>query len=457
MSTLDVTPRERAANIFINYRREDTAGHSGRLFDSLSSHFAGRLFMDVDTLEAGVDFVEAIERAVGSCEALIVVIGREWLTITDKAGRRRLDDPTDFVRLEVEAALARRIRVIPVLVQDAPMPSAEELPPSLARLARRNAIELSDARWAYDADRLAHVIREILEESPAAPPPIPVAPVVVPKAQGPRVWLLSLAALTLVAAGVLVSVAWTGQTPSRASRVQPSPVRPQDPGAVAAPSGAPATGVPQILARVEPAANPAVVVDAPNPTVAARPLRPHDREPLRLNEASAAPRVDREVAEPAARVAPVAVAPVAISKAQEKEETIPSPQPVRATILSPRNGETVGSDVLVQGIVTGLGDRQVFLGIRQGNGAIYPRGEFTPAADGQWSIKLRSSKEKTFDILVVAASGKEATQVLRDQRSRDDGLLVLPPGAAVSSGVVTLKKQGRLLGLLRPKAAGSDP
>jgi hypothetical protein len=132
MSSLQVTPRERAANIFINYRREDAAGHAGRLFDSLGNHFAGRLFMDVDTLEAGVDFVEAIEQAVGSCEALIVVIGREWLTVKDKAGRRRLDDPADFVRLEVESALARRIRVIPVLVQDAPMPGAEELPASLA-------------------------------------------------------------------------------------------------------------------------------------------------------------------------------------------------------------------------------------------------------------------------------------------------------------------------------------
>jgi hypothetical protein len=450
MISLDATPRERAANIFINYRREDTAGHSGRLFDSLSSHFAGRLFMDVDTLEAGVDFVEAIERAVGSCEALIVVIGREWLTITDKAGRRRLDDPADFVRLEVESALARRIRVIPVLVQDAPMPGAEELPASLARLARRNAIELSDARWAYDADRLAHVIREILEESPAAPLPAPAAPVVIPKkVQGPRVWLLSLAALALVAAGVLVSVAWTGQTPSRASRVQPPPVRPQDSEAVAVSVGAPATVIPQTPVRVEP---------APNPTVAARPLRPHDREPLRLNETSAAPRVDREVAEPAVRPAPAAAAPVTIPKTPEKEKeaAIPSPQPVRATILSPRSGETVGADVLVQGIVTGLGDRQVFLGIRQGNGAIYPRGELFPAADGQWSIKLRSSKEKTFDILVVAASGKEATQVLRDQRSRDDGLLALPPGAAVSSRVVTLKKQGRLFGLLRPKNSGAD-
>jgi hypothetical protein len=84
-----------------------------------------------------VDFVDAIERAVGSCEALIVVIGREWLTVKDKGGRRRLDDPGDFVHLEV-AALARRSRVIPVLAQDTPMPSVEDLPPSFARLARRS-------------------------------------------------------------------------------------------------------------------------------------------------------------------------------------------------------------------------------------------------------------------------------------------------------------------------------
>jgi hypothetical protein len=457
MSSLDATPRERAANIFINYRREDAAGHAGRLFDSLSSHFAGRLFMDVDTLEAGVDFVEAIEQAVGSCEALIVVIGREWLTVKDKAGRRRLDDPADFVRLEVEAALARRIRVIPVLVQDAPMPGAEELPASLARLARRNAIELSDARWAYDADRLGHVIREILAESPAAPPaPAQPAPAVASKAAGPQVWLLSLAALALVATGVLVSVVWTAQTPSRAWRVQPSPARPQDSGAVAVSVGVPAPVVPQAPARVEPAANPTVAVDDPTPTVAVKPARPHGHEPLRLREPFAAPRPDREASELAIRVAPVAVSPVAIPKAREKEETIPSAQPVRVTILSPRDGDTVGSDVLVQGIVSGLGERQVFLGIRQSNGAIYPRGELFPAADGQWSIKLRSSKEKTFDILVMAASGKEATQALRDQRSRDDGLLTLPLGAAISSGGVTLKRHGRIFDLLRPKTAGAN-
>ncbi len=142
MNATTVRLPERSANIFINYRREDSAGHAGRLFDGLSDHFPGRLFMDVDTLEPGVDFVDAIEKAVGSCEVLIVVIGSEWLTLTDATGKRRLDDSGDFVRLEVESALARNIRVIPVLVQDTPMPRAGELPASLARLARRNAIEL---------------------------------------------------------------------------------------------------------------------------------------------------------------------------------------------------------------------------------------------------------------------------------------------------------------------------
>src|SRR5262249_42731377 len=119
----------RSANIFINYRREDSAGHAGRLFDRLSSHFAGRGFMDIETIERGVDFVEVIEKAVGSCEVLIVMIGREWVRLKDASGRRRLDDPDDFVRLEIASALARDIRVIPVLVEGAPMPRSEDLPP----------------------------------------------------------------------------------------------------------------------------------------------------------------------------------------------------------------------------------------------------------------------------------------------------------------------------------------
>ncbi len=200
---------ERSANIFISYRQEDSAGHSGRLFDVLGDRFPDRLFMDVDTLEPGVDFVDAIKKAVGSCEVLIVVIGQKWLTVADAAGQRRLDDPGDFVRQEVESALGRDIRVIPVLVQGAAMPQADELPSSLARLARRNAIGLSDTRWAYDVDRLVKTIREALGEEAPAPEPRQEEPPPAPAARAARPgWMLKLAAAFLVGAVVLVSAGW---------------------------------------------------------------------------------------------------------------------------------------------------------------------------------------------------------------------------------------------------------
>src|ERR1700758_3498680 len=115
--------------IFISSRRDDAAGYAGRLYDRLAAHFsADRVFMDVQGIEPGVDFVEAIERALGSCEILIVLIGKDWLAAADTAGRRRLDDPTDFVRLETATALNRGIRVVPVLVEGVAMPRAEQLP-----------------------------------------------------------------------------------------------------------------------------------------------------------------------------------------------------------------------------------------------------------------------------------------------------------------------------------------
>jgi hypothetical protein len=134
----------------------------------------------------------------------------------------------------------------------------------------------------------------------------------------------------------------------------------------------------------------------------------------------------------------------------------PAPQPARVTIMAPHNCEIVGSDVVVQGVVSGFGEQQIFLGIRQGNRSIYPRGEIFPNSEGVWSIKLRSSKEKTFDILVVTSTNAEASRLLRDQRSRDDGLAVLPAGAVLGSGVVTLKRQGRIGGMLHPKRGDGD-
>lgn len=146
--------------IFINYRREDSRADAGRLFDWLSGHFGkDRVFMDIaGSIEPGMDFDEVIERAVTSCEALIVVIGKQWLTTTDSAGRRRLDNPNDYVRLEIAKALQRNIRVIPVLVQEATMPTAEELPEDLVRLAKRQALEISDSRWDYDTEQLVKVL-----------------------------------------------------------------------------------------------------------------------------------------------------------------------------------------------------------------------------------------------------------------------------------------------------------
>jgi hypothetical protein len=145
--------------IFLSYRRDDTSGHAGRLSDRLSDHFGeDQLFMDINTITPGEDFVDAIEAAISSCDVLIAVIGRNWLDATDPSGKRLLDNPEDFVRIEIAAALKRNIRVIPVLVDSASMPRSEQLPDTLVKLARRNAIELSGVRWKHDVGRLIEAI-----------------------------------------------------------------------------------------------------------------------------------------------------------------------------------------------------------------------------------------------------------------------------------------------------------
>jgi formylglycine-generating enzyme required for sulfatase activity len=142
------------ARIFLSYRRDDSGGYAGRLFDRLSQHFGrDNLFMDIATIDPGLDFVKAIQDAVGSCDVLLAVIGRQWLTSTDPLGHRRLDNPEDFVRLEITTALERRIRVIPVLVGGASMPRSAELPDVLQPLTRRQALAVGD-HFHPDVDRL---------------------------------------------------------------------------------------------------------------------------------------------------------------------------------------------------------------------------------------------------------------------------------------------------------------
>jgi hypothetical protein len=122
------------------------------------------VFKDVDSIELGDDFVQVITKAVGSCDVLLALIGNQWVTITDAQGRRRLDDPDDFVRLEIEAALTRDVRIIPILVDGARMPHADELPTGLAGLTRRQALELSPSRFEYDTSRLLKVLDMTLAE-----------------------------------------------------------------------------------------------------------------------------------------------------------------------------------------------------------------------------------------------------------------------------------------------------
>ncbi|MCP5145136.1 MAG: toll/interleukin-1 receptor domain-containing protein [Gammaproteobacteria bacterium] len=146
--------------IFISYRRADTAGHAGRISDALQHRF-GRsvVFLDVDSIAAGVDFVQTLAAAIEGADVVLILIGNTWLESHDTNGARRLDNPHDPVRQEIEAALQRPgLTVIPVLVEGVRMPSAADLPPSMARLSRLQAIELSEQRWDFDLRRLGDAI-----------------------------------------------------------------------------------------------------------------------------------------------------------------------------------------------------------------------------------------------------------------------------------------------------------
>lgn len=161
-------------NVFITYRREETAAHAGRIYDAMVDRFGeGNVFMDVD-MTPGVDFVERITEAVAACQVLIVVMGPRWATVENEQGTARIADPDDFVRLEVETALRRpEVTPIPVLVSGARMPSREVLPPGVQAITRRNALELSDSRWRYDIGRLISTLDELLAQTPLVDRPSP--------------------------------------------------------------------------------------------------------------------------------------------------------------------------------------------------------------------------------------------------------------------------------------------
>jgi TIR domain len=152
--------------IFLSYRREDAAGFALALFGRLEQSFPSEsLFMDVEGgIGAGQDFVGVIEEQVSACDVMLALIGPDWLTVTDEAGRPRLENPEDFVRIEVESALKFGKRVIPVLLQKTEMPRAVALPEPLKALARRNAVGLTQERFKADAQGLIKALQDALAE-----------------------------------------------------------------------------------------------------------------------------------------------------------------------------------------------------------------------------------------------------------------------------------------------------
>lgn len=214
--------------VFISYRREDSSGFAGRLADDLSEVFGPEsIFMDVTGIAPGIDFRKTIEQKVGECAAAVVVIGPSW--IGDADGAARLQNPTDFVRLEVAAALARDIQVIPVLVDGATMPAAGELPPDVEPIVWRNAVELRHSRWDADLQVLIGALEKVLPRKTAtgpqiattAPPPGPVTARALPPSS--RRLLRTIAASFVVMTIAGIAYLWPSGTvrpsgdPSRSS------------------------------------------------------------------------------------------------------------------------------------------------------------------------------------------------------------------------------------------------
>lgn len=159
-------------SIFISYRREDSADITGRIYDRLSGEF-GRdaIFKDVDDIPLGKDFRKHLNEEVSQCQILLAVIGKEWANCTDGNGNKRLHNKEDFVRIEIEAALSRDIPVIPLLVSDADMPTASQLPECISNLSYRNGAPIRrDPDFHTDMNRLIKGLKDLFDQSPQTSP-----------------------------------------------------------------------------------------------------------------------------------------------------------------------------------------------------------------------------------------------------------------------------------------------
>ena len=201
-----------SGKIFVSYRRGDTDGIAGRLYDRLVETFGrDNLFMDVVKLSPGIDFVTHLNKQLARCDTFLAIIGPKWSKVKDKAGKRRLHRPDDWVAIEVGAALGRGIRVIPVLVDGAKMPKTRELPNSLKALARLQYIEVRNAHFGRDVEELVSTLQKEVgdEEVPS------------------RGWPVRVAAVTAVVLPLLVvggyAIFWNSPRP-----VQPTPTATKD-------------------------------------------------------------------------------------------------------------------------------------------------------------------------------------------------------------------------------------
>jgi hypothetical protein len=225
-----------SGQIFISYRREDSAASAGRVYDRLIGRFpSNRIFIDVDNIAPGVDFVKAIEKSVESCDVLISVVGKRWLTATDEDGRRRLDNTDDFVRLEIATALKRGIRVIPVLVDGASMPRSGELPDELKSLVRLQALKVSQDRFRSDSEPLITTVDQALKEARAERLKRGLT------SPGKKMWPSAAGVVTVLALVIVAAILYFGSQRPEAKpttpkvAVQPSS-QPTSPVAVVTPS-----------------------------------------------------------------------------------------------------------------------------------------------------------------------------------------------------------------------------
>jgi hypothetical protein len=198
------------SSIFVSYRRTDAPAHAGRIYDRLVERFGkDNVYRDLDSTVPGADFAEVIDQTIAGCDALVAVIGRDWLSATHRWSRRRqLDDSQDWVHREITAALERNIRVVPVLVEGARMPSPDELPEDVQMLTRRHAVELSETAWT---PQLTQLIDSLAAPSPTAPTGGARTPLSEPPHRPRRkrtaLRRLRAVAAALVACGLAISIA----------------------------------------------------------------------------------------------------------------------------------------------------------------------------------------------------------------------------------------------------------